>query len=80
MSKRGRPPLEQPSQRFVITLTLHPGRDDDLIEFLECCPAGYRATAVIAALRSGTLNPTAADPEQVSDAEISETLTDSFLL
>jgi hypothetical protein len=76
MDKRGRPPLAEPSQRYVITLTLRPGRDDDLIAFLENTPHGHRATAVMAAMRSGNL-AAAADEEMLNEDEMTETLFDN---
>lgn len=79
MSNRGRPPLAEPSKRYVITLTLRPGRDDDLIAFLENTPHGHRATAVMAAMRSGNL-AAVQEEDYLSDDEMTETLFDSFVL
>ncbi len=79
MSQRGRPPLQRPSQRYVLTLTLRPGRDDDLIAFLESLPQGHRATAVMAAMRSGNL-AALPDADRFTDTEVTETLFDSFVL
>ena len=56
-----------------IKLSRRPGRDDDLIAFFAALPQGGRATAVMAAMRSGNL-AAAADPETVSEAEITDAL------
>ena len=42
-------------RRIVLTLTLRPGRDDDLIQFFESVPRGRRAEAVKATMRGGNL-------------------------
>ena len=74
----GRPPLEEETVYVQIKLSLRPGRDTDLIEFFNALPHGSRATAVMAAMRSGNLSA-AADPEYVSDAEMTDAL-DSLML
>lgn len=39
-----------------LKLWLIPGRDDDIMEFLESIPSGQRASAIISAMRNGLLN------------------------
>jgi hypothetical protein len=53
----GRPPLKPSEQPIIVQtkLRLYPGADDDLIEFFQDIPSGYRADAVKAALRSGNI-------------------------
>ena len=69
----GRPPLEKETVYVQIKLSLRPGRDDDLIDFFNSLPHGSRATAVMAAMRSGNLSA-AADPDYVSDDKITDAL------
>ena len=69
----GRPPLEEETVYVQIKLSLRPGRDDDLIEFFASLPHGSRATAVMAAMRSGNLNAVT-DPNYVSDEEMTDAL------
>ncbi len=76
-TRRGRPPLAQPSRVYTIKLRLRPGEDDDLVAFLEAIPLRSRAAAVKAALRSGRLvAPAAAGP---ADGEMAAAL-DALLL
>ena len=49
----GRPPNEVPSEVRVITLTLHPKHDQDIISLIDGAPHGEKAATVIAAMRSG---------------------------
>ncbi len=75
--KRGRPRRPEREVRFVITLRLREGPDDDLIRLLSNTPRGLRATVVKQALRFG--------PQQVQ-AVVEEALeefdeaVDDFLL
>jgi hypothetical protein len=69
----GRPPYAEETIQVQIKLSLRPGRDDDLIEFFSALPHGSRATAVMAAMRSGNLSA-AADPDYISDNEITDAL------
>lgn len=82
MSKKnrgpGRPPLEEETVYVHVKLSLRPGRDADLIEFFQSLPHGSRATAVMAAMRSGNLSAVT-DPDYVSDAEMTDAL-DSLML
>jgi hypothetical protein len=75
---RGRPPNKVETVHVYIRLSLRPGRDDDLIAFFDSLPHGSRATAVMAAMRSGNLNA-AVDSEYVSDAEMTDAL-DSLMM
>jgi hypothetical protein len=75
---RGRPPLEVEIVRVQLTLSLRRGRDDDLIEFFKSLPYGSKATAVMAAMRSGNLEA-AADEDYVSDDEMDDALADLMI-
>lgn len=55
MKTRGRP--RRGSIKIVITLRLVPGEDDDLLDFFRSMPAGRKALAVKAGLRSGGIRP-----------------------
>lgn len=48
-----RPPLERPSVRVDIVLSLRPGEDDDLLAWFESLPPGARSAAVVTRLRTG---------------------------
>lgn len=50
---RGRPPLPNPPIQIRLTLTLHSGIDDDLIEWFESIPNGQKALTIKIALRQG---------------------------
>jgi hypothetical protein len=69
----GRPPHDEETIYVQIKLSLRPGRDADLIDFFNSLPHGSRATAVMAAMRSGNLSA-AADPDYVSDADMTDAL------
>ena len=75
---RGRPPLDVEIVRVQITLSLRRGRDDDLIAFFDSLPRGARATAVMAAMRSGNLEA-AADEDYVSDDEMDDALANLMI-
>lgn len=49
-------PRRQQKQVYFIKLWLLPGRDDDVIRFLENTPSGQRAAAVLRAMRGGLSN------------------------
>jgi hypothetical protein len=54
--KKGRSGRKPANTRiYHVKFRLRSGRDDDLIEFFECIPAGRRAEATKAALRGGNL-------------------------
>ena len=46
-------PRRQNKHIYFIKLWLLPGRDDDVIQFLENAPSGQRAAAVLRAMRGG---------------------------
>ena len=77
---RGRPPLERDVIRVQIKLSLHVGRDDDLIEFFESLPSGTRATAVMAAMRSGNIGAGEIYADGPAESEMDDALMDSFVL
>jgi hypothetical protein len=79
-SKRGpgRPTNEVETIHISIRLSLHPGRDDDLLAFFEALPHGSRATAVMAAMRSGNLHA-AADEDYMSEDEMTAALMDLMM-
>ena len=52
--------LDTPPVIVPIKLTLHPGEDDDLIDWFAGTPARLRSAAVKAALRGGASLTTAA--------------------
>ena len=55
-----------------IALSLHPGEDDDLIDFFASLPKGGRTKAVMTALRTGSINQVLVeeglDDDQLADA------------
>jgi hypothetical protein len=55
-----------------IALSLHPGEDDDLIDFFASLPKGERARAVMTALRTGDIDQVLVeeglDDDQLADA------------
>jgi len=68
--KGGRPRRETVVVR--VKLRLHPGEDDDLIDFFASLPKRGRARAVIGALRSGDIRRVlideGIDEDQMADA------------
>lgn len=76
--KPGRPPSDTKTVRVQIQLSLHPGRDNDLIDFFTALPWGTKATAVIAAMRSGDLNK-ATNSAHVKEEEMMSSLMDLVL-
>ena len=68
--KGGRPRRETVVVR--VKLRLHPGEDDDLIDFFASLPKRGRARAVIGALRSGDIRQVLVeegiDEDQMADA------------
>jgi len=65
----GRPPLTPEEEPVIIQvkLRLYPGDDDDLKDFFEGIPSGYRADAVKAALRSGNIGTVEIDDLPADD-------------
>lgn len=74
----GRPPNTVETIHISIRLSLHPGRDDDLLAFFAALPPGSRATAVMAAMRSGNL-AAAADEDYMSEEEMTAALMDLMM-
>jgi hypothetical protein len=64
MGRRGRRPKPQRPVRVVITLSLDPLRDGDLVELLSRVPSGARAALVKAALRGADLRAFLPVPEE----------------
>ena len=62
----------------MIKLRLHPGEDDDLIDFFASLPDRGRARAVITALRTGNINQVLID-EGLDDDQMAEDMLESFL-
>ncbi len=69
----GRPPLPESPVYVQIKLSLRPGRDDDLLAFFAAVPAGSRAVAVMAAMRSGNLEA-AGEPDGIAEDEMTDAL------
>ena len=51
----GRKTLPYRPRVYRIVLSLHPGRDDDLIAYLDAAPLRGLPTAVVTAMRGGNL-------------------------
>ena len=62
----------------MVKLRLHPGEDDDLIDFFASLPDRGRARAVITALRTGNISQVLID-EGLDDDQMAEDLLGSFL-
>jgi hypothetical protein len=71
--KGGRPRRETVVVR--VKLRLHPGEDDDLIDFFASLPERGRARAVIGALRSGDIRQVLAE-DGIDNDEMAETFED----
>ena len=54
-----------------VKLRLHPGEDDDLIDFFASLPERGRARAVIGALRTGNINQVLVD-EGIDDDQMAD--------
>ena len=67
--KGGRPKKETVVVR--VKLRLHPGEDDDLIDFFASLPERGRARAVIGALRTGNINQVLVD-EGIDDDQMAD--------
>lgn len=61
-----------------LKLRLHPGEDDDLIDFFASLPERGRARSVMAALRTGNIAQVLAD-EGLDDDQMAEDMLESFL-
>jgi len=62
----------------MVKLRLHPGEDDDLIDFFASLPDRGRARAVITALRTGNISQILID-EGIDDDQMAEDMLGSFL-
>lgn len=62
-----RPSLASPARIYRVTLCLHDGEDDDLIEFLDRVPSRGRARAIVAAMRAGGVTAVANDMDSDDD-------------
>jgi len=67
--KGGRPRRETVVVR--VKLRLHPGEDDDLIDFFASLPERGRARAVIGALRTGDIHQVLVD-EGIDDEQMAD--------
>jgi hypothetical protein len=62
----------------MVKLRLHPGEDDDLIDFFASLPDRGRARAVMTALRTGNISQVLVD-EGLDDDRMAEDMLGSFL-
>ena len=62
----------------MVKLRLHPGEDDDLIDFFASLPDRGRARAVITALRTGNITQVLVE-EGLDDDQMAEDMLGSFL-
>jgi hypothetical protein len=76
MTRGGRPRRE--TVIVWLKLRLHPGEDDDLIDFFASLPEGGRARAVVMALRTGDIGQVLAD-EGLDDDQMAEDMLENFL-
>ena len=67
-------PRRLEKQVYFIKLWLLPGRDGDVIRYLENAPAGQRVAAVLRAMRGGLAN----QPQPKREAEEMESLLDNL--
>lgn len=61
-------------QVYFVKLWLLPGRDDDIIHFLEHIPPGQRSAAVLRAMRGGLSD----QPQPPSEQDEANTILDSL--
>ena len=74
--RAGRPRRE--TVVVMVKLRLHPGEDDDLIDFFASLPDRGRARAVMTALRTGSINQVLIE-EGLDDDQMAEDMLGSFL-
>ncbi len=67
-------PRRSEKQVYFVKLWLLPGRDDDIIRFLENTPPGQRAAAVLRAMRGGLSN----QPQPPSEGEEVNNILDNL--
>ena len=75
-NRAGRPRRE--TVVVMVKLRLHPGVDDDLIDFFASLPDRGRARAVMTALRTGNIGQVLVD-EGLDDDQMAEDMLMSFL-
>ena len=75
-NRAGRPRRE--TVVVMVKLRLHPGEDDDLIDFFASLPDRGRARAVMTALRTGNIGQVLVD-EGLDDDQMAEDMLESFL-
>ena len=75
-NRGGRPRKE--TVVVMVKLRLHPGEDDDLIDFFASLPNRGRARAVTAALRTGHIGQVLIG-EGLDDDQMAEDMLESFL-
>ena len=73
-----RPRLAQRPVVYSVRLSLRPGEDDDLIDWLNSIPSRGRARAIVSALRAGGLENAPVDDDLVSDDEALDALEGLF--
>lgn len=76
MTRGGRPRRE--TVTVWLKLRLHPGEDDDLIDFFASLPERGKARAVVMALRTGDIHQVLAD-EGLDDDQMAEDMLGNFL-
>ena len=62
----------------MVKLRLHPGKDDDLIDFFASLPDRGRARAVMTALRTGNISQVLVE-EGLDDDQMAKDMLESFL-
>ncbi len=67
-------PRRPEKQVYFVKLWLLPGRDDDVIRFLDNTPPGKRAAAVLRAMRGGLSD----QPQPPSEQEEANAILDSL--
>jgi hypothetical protein len=75
-NRAGRPKRE--TVVVMVKLRLHPGEDDDLIDFFASLPDRGRARAVMTALRTGNISQVLVE-EGLDDDQMAEDMLESFL-
>jgi hypothetical protein len=74
--------MPRPKRKNVVVvqikLWLIPGRDEDVIGYLQSIPSGQRASAVIKAMRGGLMNEPKILTEQEEANSILDALGDSW--
>jgi hypothetical protein len=75
--------MPRPKRKNVVVIQMKfwliPGRDDDVICYLQTIPVGHRASAVIKAMRGGLMNEPKMPTEQEESNSILDALGDSWI-